>query len=152
MNGKKLQQGKTTLVSNCLLIAWSLFQHKSFLNRKIHYLLARRKVGRKERRKGGREERRKEQREGGKKGGREKGRKKRRQGGKERRKGKKDPCIITWENSHTYSFISKFIIVNVLMTDTIGKVAEKSAFATCLINKISVNVKSKHAIILEELL
>lgn len=63
-------------------------------------------------------------------------------------------CALTWENSHTYpSSKSKIIIfINILMADTIWDVAEKSAFATSLINRISVNTKSKHVIIQGKLL
>ena len=75
----------------------------------------------------------------------EEGRKK----GKEEEKKKKYSSIINWENSHTYASRSKMMIGNILMTDAIWKVAEKSAFVICLINRKSVNIKSKHAIFQE---
>lgn len=74
------------------------------------------------------------------------------EGGREGDKEKEREDIPLLNNLRKFTkliflWVKKEIIINSLMTDAIWKVAEKSAFGTCLINKISVNIKSKHFVI-----
>ena len=60
--------------------------------------------------------------------------------------------IFLHHNKKIHIFFQIQIIINILMTDALWKVAQKSTFGICLISRISVNKKSKLAVIQRKLL